>query len=68
MIRFVVINRPKGTGSRYDVETCKVGGSNPPRLAATTNADVAQMVRALACHARGREFETLHSRQLISYN
>lgn len=29
---FVVINRPKGTGSRCDLETCKVGGSNPPRL------------------------------------
>lgn len=54
MIRFVVINRPKGTGSRYEIETCKVGGSNPPRLTATTlfkSEVVIRMVNVLTMSA-----------------
>ncbi len=39
-----------------------VAGSNPARGAIPPCGGVAQLVRALACHARGRRFESGHSR------
>ena len=42
------------------VYTEGVKGSSP--LPPTRNGGVAQLVRAIACHAIGRGFESLHSR------
>ena len=38
----------------------------PLRQGKTRMVGVAQLVRALACHARGREFESRHSRHIKS--
>ena len=43
------------------VYTERVIGSSP--LPPTIYGGVVQLVRTLACHARGRGFESLHSRQ-----
>ncbi len=45
------------------VYTEGVKGSSP--LLPTKNGGVAQLVRARACHARGRGFESLHSRHYL---
>jgi hypothetical protein len=36
--------------------------SSPPKRKCALSGGVAQMVRALACHARGRGFKSRHSR------
>ncbi len=42
-----------------------VAGSNPAFPTINTSGPVAQLVRALACHARGREFESRPDRHLL---
>ena len=50
-----------GECNPYKVE---VAGSSPasPTIKTGDNGGVVQLVRTLACHARGREFESRHSR------
>ena len=47
------------------VYTEGVIGSSPILPTKSQSGGVAQLVRAIACHAIGRGFESLHSRHLI---
>ena len=65
-----ILNESKGNGriaqlGEHLPYKQRVTGSSP--VVPTTNGPVVQLVRTLACHARGRGFEPHSGRQYILY-